>query len=85
MVQGCDSLERDFWRHYVRRVSVYLDFDLNRRNMVEENGSGAASNFIWAFALIVIVAIVMGALYYGGFLSGKQKKEIDVNVSVPSR
>jgi hypothetical protein len=53
--------------------------------MVEENGSGAASNFIWAFALIVIVAIVMGALYYGGFLSGKQKKEIDVNVSVPSR
>jgi hypothetical protein len=53
--------------------------------MAEEDGSGAASNFIWAFALIVIVAIVVGALYYGGFLSGRQKKDIDVNISVPSR
>ena len=53
--------------------------------MADEDGSGAASNFIWAFALIVIVAIVMGALYYGGFLSGKQKKDIDVNISVPTR
>lgn len=53
--------------------------------MGDENGSGAASNFIWAFALIVIVAIVMGALYYGGFLSGRQKKEVDINVTVPSR
>ena len=65
--------------------SRFTKLDLNRRNMAEDNGSGAASNFIWAFALIVIVAIVMGALYYGGFLSGKQKKEIDVNVTVPTR
>jgi hypothetical protein len=50
--------------------------------MVEENGGGAgvASNFIWAIALILIVMIVMGALYYGGILSGRKKTEVDVNV-----
>lgn len=53
--------------------------------MADGDGSGAASNFIWAFALIVIVALIVGAMYYGGFLSGKQKKEIDINVSAPSR
>lgn len=47
-------------------------------------GEGAASNAIWAIALIIIVGIIMGALYYGGILSGKQKKEIDVEVSVPA-
>jgi hypothetical protein len=55
--------------------------------MAEEEGSGAAvaSNFVWAVALILIVMIVMGALYYGGVLSGKKKTEVDVNVSVPAR
>ncbi|HJS51148.1 MAG TPA: hypothetical protein VJ781_04555 [Pyrinomonadaceae bacterium] len=55
--------------------------------MAEENGSGAgvASNFVWAFALILIVLIVMGALFYGGFLSGNKKTAVDVNVSVPAR
>jgi len=55
--------------------------------MAEENGGGAgvASNFVWAIALILIVMIVMGALYYGGILSGKKKTEVDVNVSVPAR
>jgi len=55
--------------------------------MAEEDGSaaGVASNFIWAIALILIVMIVMGALYYGGFLGGKKKTEVDVNVSVPAR
>ncbi|MFN0139304.1 MAG: hypothetical protein ACKVQW_04360 [Pyrinomonadaceae bacterium] len=47
-------------------------------------GEGAASNAIWAIALILIVGIIMGALYYGGILSGKQKKEIDVEVSIPA-
>jgi hypothetical protein len=55
--------------------------------MADEDGSGAgvASNFVWAIALILIVMIVMGALYYGGILSGKKKTEVDVNVSVPTR
>jgi hypothetical protein len=51
--------------------------------MAEENGAGVASNMIWAVALIVIVLIIFGALYYGGVLSGKQKKEIDVDISAP--
>ena len=53
--------------------------------MGDDNGSGAASNFIWAFALIVIVALIVGAMYYGGFLSGRQNKQVDINVSGPSR
>jgi hypothetical protein len=50
-----------------------------------DEGQGAAGNAIWAVALIVIVVIIFGALYYGGVLSGKQKKEIDINVTAPSR
>ena len=53
--------------------------------MADENGSGAASNFIWAFALIVIVALIVGAMYYGGFRSGRQDKQVDINVTAPSR
>ena len=50
--------------------------------MSEENSTG--SNMIWAVALIIIVAIMAGTLYYGGFLSGETKQEIDVDVKVPS-
>jgi len=50
-----------------------------------DEGQGAAGNAIWAVALIGIVVIIFGALYYGGVLSGKQKKEIDINVTAPSR
>lgn len=54
---------------------------------MSENNGGAkvASSFIWAVALIVIIGIVMGALYYGGILSGKKKTGVDVNISVPAR
>ncbi len=53
---------------------------------MEGEGERTASSAIWAVALIIIVGLVMGALYYGGVLSGKPKKEvIDVNVSVPAR
>jgi hypothetical protein len=51
----------------------------------EESGSEVASNFFWAVALIVVVMIIMGALFYSGMFSRKQKTEIDVNVTVPSR
>lgn len=50
--------------------------------MADENSTG--SNLIWAVTLIIIVAILAGALYYGGFLSGKTKQEIDVDVKVPN-
>ena len=53
--------------------------------MANDGDGGTASSAIWAIALIIIVVIIFGALYYGGILSGKQKKEIDVNISVPGR
>jgi flagellar basal body-associated protein FliL len=49
--------------------------------MADENGTG--NNLIWAIAMIIIVAIIAGALYYSGFLSGT-KKEADINITVPS-
>jgi hypothetical protein len=50
--------------------------------MSEENSTG--SNFIWAVTLIIIVAIIAGALYYSGFLGGTKKEKIDINVTAPA-
>lgn len=51
--------------------------------MSEENSTG--SNLIWADALIIITAIIAGALYYSGFLTGKPaKQEVDVEIKVPA-
>ena len=50
--------------------------------MADENGTG--NNLIWAIAMIIIVAIIAGALYYSGFLGGTKKERIDINVSAPS-
>lgn len=51
--------------------------------MEKEN---TASSFIWALALIIIVAIIAGTLYYSGFLSGSSKKkhEIDIKIEAPA-
>jgi hypothetical protein len=48
-------------------------------------GNGPASNMIWAVALIIIVAIIAGALYYSGFLGGTKKEKIDINVTAPAK
>lgn len=51
--------------------------------MVEENGTG--SNAVWAVALIIIVAIIGGIVYYSGVLkTGTKKTEVDINVTAPS-
>ena len=50
--------------------------------MSEENSTG--SNLIWAVTLIIIVAMIAGALYYSGFLGGTKKQKIDVEVSAPT-
>ena len=39
---------------------------------------------IWAVAMIIIVAILAGAVYYSGILTGNRKQEIDVDVKVPA-
>jgi hypothetical protein len=49
--------------------------------MAEES---TASNAIWAVALIIIVALIAGLIYYSGMLGQSGKKEIDVDVKVPS-
>lgn len=50
---------------------------------MEENNTG--SNAVWAIALVIIVAIIAGLVYYSGILrSSPQKKDIDINVTVPS-
>jgi hypothetical protein len=51
--------------------------------MAEENGTG--SNVVWAIAMIIIVAMIVGALYYSGFLGGTKKQQIDVEISAPGR
>lgn len=51
--------------------------------MTEGNGDGAGTNMIWAITLIIIVAIIAGAVYYSGFLGGTKKEQIDINVETP--
>ncbi len=49
-----------------------------------EEKEGFASNFVWALAFVVVIAIIMGALYYSGFLGGTKKEKIDINIKTPS-
>ncbi len=53
----------------------------------EESGSSTASNFIWALAFIIIVGIIVGALYYSGFLrrvANPQPQKVNVTVQQPA-
>ena len=50
--------------------------------MSEENTT--ASNAIWAIALVIIVAMIAGLIYYSGILRTSGKREVDINVTVPS-
>ena len=50
-----------------------------------EEGNSTGSNVIWALTTIIVVAMIVGAVYYSGFLGGTKKHEIDVNISVPAR
>lgn len=52
--------------------------------MTEEDSTG--NNLIWAVTLLIIVAIIVGALYYSGILNGAKKsstEKIDINISAP--
>lgn len=51
-------------------------------------GESTASNAIWAVAMIIIVAIIAGAVYYSGILKtrpGGGTQKINVDVSAPAR
>lgn len=45
---------------------------------------GFASNMVWALAFVIVVAMIMGALYYSGFLGGTKKEKIDINIKAPA-
>ncbi|MBK8467006.1 MAG: hypothetical protein IPL32_14385 [Chloracidobacterium sp.] len=52
-----------------------------------ESGGGTASNFIWAIAFIIIVGMIVGALYYSGFLrraANPVPQKINVEVTAPA-
>jgi len=50
--------------------------------MNEENGTG--SNAVWAIALVVVVAIIAGVVYYSGVLKTSPKKDINIKVTAPA-
>jgi flagellar biogenesis protein FliO len=43
-----------------------------------------SSSAIWAVAMIIIVAMIVGGVYYVTRMGSAQKK-IDINVSAPAR
>lgn len=54
--------------------------------MSEENNTG--NNLIWAITTLIIVAIIAGALYYSGFLSGDAKPKgtnLNIKIDAPAR
>ena len=51
--------------------------------MADGEGGGAGS-FVWAIALIIIVAIIAAVVMSGGYLSGGDKN-IDVEIKTPAR
>ncbi len=61
---------------------------IEREVPVVTDGSGrAASSFIWALAMVIIVGLIVGALYYSGFLrkvTQPQQHKVDVTVQAPA-
>jgi len=50
--------------------------------MSEDNDTG--SNAVWAIAIIIIVAILAGVLYFSGVLTRNQKSNVDIDIKVPA-
>ena len=50
-----------------------------------EEREGVGVNLIWAITLLIIVAVLAGAIYYSGILSGASPdKNVDVDVEIPA-
>ncbi len=52
-----------------------------------DGGGGTGSSAIWAIALIIIVGLIVGALYYSGALrrltSPQQPQKVNIEVQAP--
>lgn len=53
--------------------------------IVMADEEGTASNAIWAVALIIIVAMIVGGVYYMTQMNKGSDKKIDINVTAPAR
>jgi hypothetical protein len=49
-----------------------------------DGDGGAGSNAVWAIALVIIVGLIVGAIFYSGVLTNN-KKQVDINVTAPGR
>lgn len=49
-----------------------------------DNEDNTASNAIWAVAMIIIVAMIVGGVYYV-VRTGSSQKKVDINVTAPAR
>ena len=45
-------------------------------------GESTGSNAIWAVAMVIIVALIVGGVLYSGVLT--QKKSADINITAPN-
>ena len=60
---------------------------VERDVLVDGGGESTGSNAVWAIALVIIVAMIVGALYYSGVLrrlTNPQGQKINVEVSAPA-
>lgn len=70
------------------RPEKFSKFRKDERGISMDDDNSTGTNMIWAVAMIIIVAMIAGALYYSGALSGRRTdptQKIDVEVSTPSR
>jgi hypothetical protein len=64
---------------------THTDFGQKHGGHMADEDNSTGNNLIWAVTLIIIVALIAGALYYSGFLGGSKSQKIDVDVSAPAR
>ena len=52
-----------------------------------QRGGGTGSNAVWAVAMVIIVGLIVGALYYSGALrrlTNPQPQKVNVEVTAPA-
>src|SRR5438045_6731878 len=58
-----------------RSIAAHHFSRSNRRKINMEDGDGGtASNAIWAVALVIIVALIVGVVYYSGILKTRSEE-----------
>jgi len=76
------------WHQFcIVRQALSFTKQRGEKSMADDEES-TGTNMIWAVAMIIIVAIIAGALYFSGALTGRRNEptqKIDVEVSAPSR